>query len=341
MKIQKYIKITACFILICCMAVVFSACSGKAVTVTINDCGTQTEIQTKTGVKISEAIEEGGIKLGEKDETEPGLDETVKEDTTEITIKRYAKVTVVKGNIKKEVELVGGTVEDAIKKAELTLSDTDTIDAEKTAYLKDGMTINITEAIKVTLTADGKTNEISTNAADVKSFLDEQKIVLGKDDTCSEKMETKLKSGMKIVVKRVTYKEEKKTESVDYETEEEYSDSMNQGESEVTQKGAEGEKEIVYTVKYVDGKEESREKKSEKVTKAPVNEVITYGTKVDTPQSNNSNGGSESKADSDNSQSSSGGKTIVSKTPIYDCDGSGHGYYHIIYSDGTSENEDF
>ncbi len=63
---------------------------------------------------------------------------------------------------------------------------------------------------------------------------------------------------MKIVVKRVEYKEETKKESIDCESKEEYSDSMNEGESEVTRKGEKGEKEVTYKVKYVDGKEESR-----------------------------------------------------------------------------------
>ena len=349
---KVFIKITACLLALCCVAFVFSACVG---TVTINDSGTKTDVEVKTGIKVSEAIEKASIELGEKDETEPPKDETIKEDTTEITIKRYAKVTVVKGKDKKEVELVGGTVEEAVKKAGFTLGETDKLSADKNAYLKDGMTITITEAIKVTLTVDGKTNTISTNATTVKGFIDEQKIKLGKDDVISEKFETPLKNGMKITIKRVTFKDEKKTESIDYETEKKYSDSMDEGSSQVEQKGEKGEKEVVYTVKYVDGKEISREKKSEKITKQPVKEIITYGTKAEAAEEDNdsdnntgnnnanNNSGSSSSAnqESQSSESSGGGKTVVSKTPVYDCDGSGHGYYEIVYSDGSTAYEKF
>lgn len=340
---KKIAKIATCLVLICCFALSFAACSAKAVTVTINDSGTKTEVEATTGMTVSEAVEKGGLSLGEKDETTPEKDEKITEDTTEITIKRYAKVTVVKGTEKKEVELVGGTVEEAVKKAGFTLGANDTLDADKSAYLKDGMTITITAALKVTLTVDGKTTEVSTSAKDVKSFLDEQKIKLGKDDTVSEKLETPLKNGMKIVVKRVEFKEEKKAEEIDFESEKEYDDSMNEGESKVTQQGVKGEKEVVYTVKYVDGKEESREKKSEKVIKEPVKEITTYGTKTESPQNNdnsNNNSGNNKPAESE-SQASQGGKTVVSKTPIYDCDGSGHGYYEIKYSDGSVEHQDF
>ena len=153
---------------------------------------------------------------------------------------------------------------------------------------------------------------------------------------------------MKIVVKRVEFKEEKKTEAIDFESKKEYSDSLSEGESKVTQQGEKGEKEVVYNVKYVDGKEESREKKSEKTTKNPVDEITTYGTKSDAPQDNGSNEAAQSNNNSaDNkpaeseSKAEQGGKTVVSKTPIYDCDGSGHGYYEIKYSDGSVERQDF
>jgi uncharacterized protein (DUF305 family) len=35
--------------------------------------------------------------------------------------------------------------------------------------------------------------------------------------------------------------------------------------------------------------------------------------------------------------SQNGEKTIVTKEKVYDCDGSGHGYYHIVYSDGSTD----
>ncbi|MCD7744760.1 MAG: SH3 domain-containing protein [Lachnospiraceae bacterium] len=41
------------------------------------------------------------------------------------------------------------------------------------------------------------------------------------------------------------------------------------------------------------------------------------------------------------SASSSGGATEVSREPVYDCDGSGHGYYIVTYSDGSVAYVDF
>ena len=322
---NKLMKITSVLMAVLMVACCLVACA-KDVTVTVNDAGTKTEIETKTEQTIAEVLKAAGITVGEKDETEPALDTQLTEEITEITVKRYAKVTVVKDGEEKSVELVGGTVEDAVKAAGITLGEGEETDADPKAYLKDGMTIAITKEVKVTLIADGETKEVATKTTTVQALLDEQKITLGADDEVSEKLDTKLADGMKITVKRVEYKEETVKETIDYGFKEEYSDSMAQGTSEVTQSGVEGERVVVYKVKYVDGKEDSKEKISEKVTKEAVDQITTYGTK----QAQQRSGGS-----------SGGGKTVTSKINYPDCNGSGHGYYEIHYSDGSVEYQEY
>ena len=308
----KICKAALALVLVCLFAVSLTACA-KAVTVKVNDMGTTTDVEAKTGMTVAEVLEQAGIALGEKDETEPAVDVKLEETTTDITVKRYAKVTFVNGETKTDVEVVGGTVADALKAAGITLGEKELTDVEGTEYVKDGMTVNILTELTISLTVDGKTEDVATKATTVKDFLDEQKVTLGDDDEVSPKLEDALKDGGKVVVKRVEYKEETKTETIDYSTEEQYSSSMASGTSEVTQNGVEGEKEVTYKVKYVDGKEDSREQVSEKVTKEAVNKIVTYGTKQAAPQ-----------------------KTEVSRQNYPDCDGSGHGYYEITYSDGST-----
>ncbi len=335
MKIKSIsaVKVISLLLAMCCVMMCMTAC-GKDVTVKINDNAVITEVDANTGMTVSQILEEAGIALGEKDETEPKSDAKL-EDATEITIKRYAKVTVKNGEEEKTVELTGATVEDAIKKAGFTLDDSIAVDVEKEAYLTDGMVITLSNSIQVTLTADGKTNNCKTHADTVQAFLDEQKITLDKDDEVSPKLETKIKDGLKIVVKRVEYKEEVRKEKIDFQTEEQQSSSLSAGVTQVAQEGSAGEKEVTYKVKYVDGKEESAEKISEKVTKEPVNKIVTVGTATQSNSSQNSQS-------SNNSQSEQqGGKQVVSKQAVYDCDGSGHGYYVITYSDGSVEYEEF
>lgn len=42
-----------------------------------------------------------------------------------------------------------------------------------------------------------------------------------------------------------------------------------------------------------------------------------------------------------NESSAEGGRTVVGRQTVDDCDGSGHGYYIISHSDGTTEYEDY
>lgn len=327
--IIKSLAITAIAIM---MLVAFSSCAGNEVTLKINDEGVITQVTAKTGQKIKDILENAEISLGDKDEADPSADSKLTEDTEQIVIKRYAKVSVVKGNNKKEVELTGGTVEDAIKSAGFSLADGEIADTDLKSVLKDGMTITISKGVTVSLTVDGKTDKVTAAVGTtVKELLDLQEVDLGKDDVCTEKLDVQLKDGMEIAVKRVEYKEETVKETVEFETEKEYSSSLDDGKSQVKQDGVNGEKEVTYKVKFVDGEEISREVITEKVIKEAVSKIVVYGTK----------GASQSGSSQGGDNSGSGGKTVVSKTPVYNCDGSNHGYYEIVYSDGSTEYVEF
>lgn len=316
-----YILRFSMLLLVLCSIMCLASC-GKNVTVKIIDSNVTTEFDAKTNMTVKEILDEAGISLGEKDKTEPESDAKLK-DATEITVKRYAKVTVKNEESTKTVELVGATVSEAVKEAGFTLDENMKLDVEEDAYLEDGMVITIKKGIEVSLKADGSTKKYLTYAETVKDFLDEQNITLGSDDEVSPKLKSKIENGTKIVVKRVEYKEETEKEIIYYTTKEKKSSSLNAGVKKVTQEGSNGEKEVTYRIKYVDGKENSREKINEKVTKQAVPKLVTVGTK----------------AVSTTSQQS--GKTVVSKQAVYDCDGSGHGYYVITYSDGSVEYEQF
>lgn len=348
---KTFCKIAALMMALCLVASCLVACGGKEIKLTVNDMGEKIEITSKTGTTVAQALKDADITLGEKDETDPASDTKLTEDIKEILVKRYAKVTVVYGDQKKEVEMVGGTVADAIKEADLTKDKNVTSDVPETDYLKDGMTIKLTKGVKVSLTVDGETKEYTAaEGTTVKDFLAAQKIKLGENDEVSEKLDAPVTDGMKLVVKRVEYKEETKKEEVDYKTEEQYSDSMATGESKVSQEGVKGEKEVTYKVKYVDGKEDSREKVKETVTKEPVNKIVVYGSK--TASDNNSGGSNDSDnsggvGDSGSDDSGSGGdsagseRTVVSKQAVPNCDDGSHGYYVITYSDGSVEYEEY
>ena len=300
-------RAVALLMALCVLAGCLVACGGKEVTLSVIDYGNPTEVKAAAGDTVSKILEANNIKLGDKDETVPAVSEAITAETTEILIKRYAKVTVVYGNDKKEVEIIGGTVEAAIKSAGFKVEDGVTPDADPKAYLKDGMVIMLSKTAKVNLTtADGKTTEVTTKAATVKEFLEEQKIVIGANDTVSPKLTDKITNGMNIVI---THKEaetkatEAATEAPQAETsapaQEDNNSSNEGGSNEPDNSGSDNEPE---------------------------------------PQSGDDGGSSDG---SDGGSQSGGEKTVVSRQDMPDCDGSGHGYVIVTWSDGSVTYEEY
>lgn len=312
----KGINIKRALMLVACLTVVFalSGCGKNGVNVVINDRQIVTELFVKDNATVKDAIEAAEITLNEKDEVSPALSEVVSEGTS-ITIKRHTTVTVVKDGEEKEVELTGASVLDAIEAAELTYTEYDYINHDLMAYLSQGMVIDIITRYPIIINADGENFTILTSAKTVEEALLEQGIVLDKKDKVSPALDSALAADTKIVVNRVATKTLVVKEAIPFENETEYSSSMYKDESTVTVEGVDGVKEVEYLITYVDGKEQSRKVISEKVITEPVNGVVTVGTR-----------------------SRDG---IVSKVAVYDCDGSGHGYYIITYEDGHVEYVDF
>lgn len=296
-------------------------CACGKVTVQINDGGVVTELEVSSSKTVEQALEEGEIALNEGDEVSPASDTKVSE-AQEIVISRKNTVSLSMDGKTREVEMVGGTVGDLLEQEKITLGEKQHVNYALDEYLTDGMEIKVSYSFSIEVQCDGKTYSQDMEAETVGDVLKELNITPGKDDRVTPAVTEAVTEGMKIVVNRVTFDTVVETEETEYETVYEDDSSMAKGQEEVSVKGENGEKEVTYKVTYVDGVEESREVVSETVTKEPINKVVKVGTKE-----SSSSGGS--------------GREIISKKAFYDCDGSGHGYYEITYSDGSVEYEEF
>ncbi len=296
-------------------------CACGKVTVQINDGGVVTELEVSSSKTVEQALEEGEIALNEGDEVSPASDTKVSE-AQEIVISRKNTVSLSMDGKTREVEMVGGTVGDLLEQEKITLGEKQHVNYALDEYLTDGMEIKVSYSFSIEVQCDGKTYSQDMEAETVGDVLKELNITPGKDDRVTPAVTEAVTEGMKIVVNRVTFDTVVETEETEYETVYEDDSSMAKGQEEVSVKGENGQKEVTYKVTYVDGVEESREVVSETVTKEPINKVVKVGTKE-----SSSSGGS--------------GREIVSKKAFYDCDGSGHGYYEITYSDGSVEYEEF
>ena len=197
----------------------------------------------------------------------------------EIVISRLRSVMVeFEGHIQ-SYEVYASTVGNAIEEIGLTLGDKDKINYSRDAKVVDGMVITIKTAFYVTLNADGEKVKYAITEGTVSDLLSLAGVTLGADDYTKPAADKELKAGMKVKVYRVEYKEETKAETIKYNTKKIKDKKLLETKKKVITKGENGSKDVTYSVKYVNGKEESREAVSEVVTKEPVTKVVKVGTK--------------------------------------------------------------
>ncbi|MCI8859601.1 MAG: DUF348 domain-containing protein [Lachnospiraceae bacterium] len=312
-KRQKIQKMLFCVGFGCCLA----GCGQpeEQQKIQILDCQTETRLTMPSNSTVKQALEEAEIYIGKDDQISPSLDTVLSAGDKKISVKRCAQVVVSEDKRAREFTLTGGKVKDAIKMAELKLGEYDLINHDLDTYLTDGMKIEVVHRSFVSIDVDGEKTEFLTEADTVGGLLAEQDIHLDAKDQISHGMNELLRDGMELVIHRVFVEEIKEYESIPFDTRVEYSDNLFEGESERSQQGRDGEKEITYEITYVDGEEESRKAVGEQVVREPVSSIIVKGTR---PR-----------------------RSIVSREEVFDCDGSGHGYCIITWSDGAVEYQDF
>ena len=189
------------------------------------------------------------------------------------------KVTIYDKGKKVKTVTVSGTVGDAIKKAGIKLKDGDKVTPGKNVPVSEDTKVEIQRAFTVTLICDGRKQKIRTTACTVEEFLLTAGIRLGEEDIVTMKLSKKLTKDAKVQVKRVTYKQIKKSEAIPFGTEVEYDDSMYEEQYKIKRKGKEGTKVNYYKGKYIDGECVSKELIKTEVKKEPESKIVVWGSR--------------------------------------------------------------
>lgn len=271
--------VIAIVLVIMCAMTVVAAASGATYDVTIIDTERSVTISTRAET-LSHVLREAGIETDDNDIVI--TDEFVPGEPGTIKINRGYNVTVsYHGETFKTVGYKN--VANVIEQEKLEVSDKDTVNVSLESKLSDGMKIIIENPITVKIKVDGEVIKEETFSADVETILSRCGVELGEDDIVKPERGTVIKNNKTITVSRVTYKEVTKTEVEPFGTTYKDNSSMYKGATHVKSKGVNGEKEVVYKVKYVEGEKTSEEVVSETVTKKPVNQVVVRGTKKPQP----------------------------------------------------------
>ena len=244
--------------------------------VTIIDSGEEITVTT-TQTEPFEILEKAGITVDGNDIVDFSNFEEGKGG--EISIKRKNSINLeFEGNIK-SYEVYSSTVGEALKEIGVKLGKKDKVNYSLDSKVQDGMVIKIKTAFYVTLKADGKKVKYAITEGTVADLLKFAGIKLGKDDFTKPALNKKLKSGMKVSVYRVVYKKVTETKKIKYSVKKIKVKKWAETKKKVVKKGKNGSKKVTYKVKYVNGKEEDKDKLSEVVTKEAVKKVVKVGTK--------------------------------------------------------------
>ena len=178
-----------------------------------------------------------------------------------------------------KIVTVSGTVGDAIEQSGINLKDGDKLSIGKKVPITENTRVDIHRAFTVTLICDGKKQKIKTTECTVSDFLKTAGVRVSSDDIVKPALTKKLTEKNKVQIQRVTYKEVKKTVTIEYETEVKYDDSMYEEQVKVERKGKNGKQINYYRKKYIDGKYDSKELVKTEVTKEAVSKVVIWGSK--------------------------------------------------------------
>ncbi|SDN32607.1 Uncharacterized conserved protein YabE, contains G5 and tandem DUF348 domains [Geodermatophilus siccatus] len=247
----------------------------KSVTLTVD--GQAHEVRTYAGT-VGDVLEEEGLQAQSHDVVLPDAASAVADGDT-VVLNRARPLTLTVDGVQSEVYVTALSVDEALAQLGYRAEDL-VVSASRSERLPlDGMELSITTPKPVTLVVDGQERVVTTTAATAGDLLAEQGIALGATDRTSMYPDQALLAHMRLQVFRVQVGEVVVPTPIDYRTVETEDPDAFEGDETVTQEGVEGEQVTTFRVTVTDGVETGREQLATTVTREPVDELVTVGTK--------------------------------------------------------------
>jgi resuscitation-promoting factor RpfB len=266
----------ASFVLVSSLAVVGFLRLSKEVTLVID--GRARTVGTMAS-SVADLLADQAVAVDRHDRVTPGP-ATSLADGMEVQVLLAKEITLLLDGAQRTVYVTGGkTVQDVLEQVNLRTSRHAYLEPSRGATIEDGDVIVYEPAVGVTLTADGKTRDVVTNADDVGYLLDSLGVVLRKRDRVEPDIDTPLEQGLAVTVVRVDFKQVAVDQSIPYRTEIQKTDDLMLGLRRVARNGVPGVLEKTYQVKLANGVEVGRKLLSTHVARDPVSQIVLEGTR--------------------------------------------------------------
>ena len=267
-------KLTALVLMVSVFLTSVVSVAAYSRTAIIKDGAKATEISTSC-IFTEQILTEANVILGENDETE----RTNEDGVTIINVLRAFDVKIIKNGTEQTVQMAKGTVAQALEKAGIVPEDSDGVEPSLDSEVNKDTVIKVAPKCKISITADGKTTSQTVLQLTVKEAVENAGVILSDMDIVSPDPDSMVTDGMSITVKRVTVKEVKTTQAINFKSVEKETSDLYTGETKVSSEGKKGEKTITKQETYVDGKLQKTEVVGTEVTKKPQDKVTLIGTK--------------------------------------------------------------
>lgn len=274
---KKYIQRAVALIL---MSVLFFSSAVSVAAMNRSFCiidGDEKVLISTMSFDTESILEQANVELGRYDKI---LRNDNAEPYPEIKVYRAFEVSITADGASNTMLFTMGDVEDALFRFGVTVDINDVVTPSLTTKLEPDMHIDVERWHTVDLTADGEKLTVDVPDGTVADALKYLNVTLAKHDEINIDLDKKVETGMSIVIDRIVYKDITTYEEIPYKVEATDTMSLYEGETEITQYGSEGEREIVTRYKYVNGEVVEKQVRSNKVIKEPVAQEMLVGVRT-------------------------------------------------------------
>jgi uncharacterized protein YabE (DUF348 family) len=247
----------------------------KSVTLTVDG---QVRTVGTYAATVGEVLDEEGLEPAAHDVLLPAAGQAVA-DGDAVILNRARPLELTVDGVSREVYVTALSVDEALAQLGYR-ADGLVLSASRSERLPlDGMELTITTPKEIVLVNDGQERVVTTTAATAGDLLAEQGIALSATDRTSLYLGQGLLNRMRLQVFRVQVSEVTETTEIPHERVETPDPDALEGQETVTQPGVAGEQVTTIRVTVVDGVQTSREVLGTSVSREPVAEQVSVGTK--------------------------------------------------------------
>ena len=248
-------------------------------TITLSIDGQAQTVHTFAGT-VGAVLTADGVDTGSKDIVSPAPGSSVSSGQT-ITVRYGRPLDLTVNGVAEKTWVHFATVESALAELGVRTAGAKTSDPMSADIPRSGMTGLVVYTMRhITFLVDGRTVSIDTTAATVTAAMAQAGIVLHNQDAPSVAAASMPTDGETISVNRITGGTETKQVSLPFKTTQVSNANAYTGTSTVTTQGVDGEETVTYALLIVNGKKQAPKQISVQVTKQPVDEVLSVGTKA-------------------------------------------------------------